>query len=158
MCRAPAVQSAAARAAASSPDGAPVIGPACPLCDVKDELVYFRGERAIVLWDPVPASPGHSLIVLRRHVASWFDATPEEQRELHRCIGVARAVIDVRHRPDGFTVGFEVGEAAGQAVPHVHIHVIPRYVGDVPDPLGGVRWVVPQRALYRSAPGTKKVG
>lgn len=146
---------AAASGDAGAPPGhgpaagdAPGDGHGCPLCVVNDDLVYFRGEHAVVLWDPMPVSRGHTLIVTRRHVASWFDATSEEQRELYRCIAVARAVIDVRHGPDGYTVGFEIGQAAGQAVPHLHMHVIPRYDGDVPNPLGGIRWVVSRRGAY----------
>lgn len=86
----------------------------------------------------------------RRHIPTWFDATPEEQQELTAAIEIARAAILARHQPDGFNIGMNLGPAAGQTVGHLHLHVIPRYAGDVPDPRGGVRWVVPQRADYWS--------
>jgi diadenosine tetraphosphate (Ap4A) HIT family hydrolase len=100
------------------------------------------------LWDGFPLSPGHALLVPRRHVATWFEALPEEQRELLEAIAAARDAILARHRPDGFNVGMNLGEAAGQTVPHLHLHVIPRYSGDVEDPRGGVRWVLPEKAAY----------
>ena len=107
-------------------------------------------RRRPTLWDNYPVSPGHALLVPRRHVPTWFDAAPEEQQELTAAIEIARAAILARHRPDGFNVGMNLGAAAGQTVGHLHLHVIPRYAGDVPDPRGGVRWVVPQRADYWS--------
>jgi diadenosine tetraphosphate (Ap4A) HIT family hydrolase len=88
------------------------------------------------------------LIVPRRHVADWCDASPEERRELMEAIDAARAAIRESHRPDGFNIGMNLGGAAGQTVAHLHLHVIPRYRGDVADPRGGVRWVLPERAAY----------
>jgi diadenosine tetraphosphate (Ap4A) HIT family hydrolase len=89
-------------------------------------------------------------LIPKRHVASWFDATAEEQAELMAGIELARREIARDHRPDGFNVGINVGAAAGQTVSHLHVHVIPRYTGDVADPRGGVRWVIPERADYWS--------
>ena len=100
------------------------------------------------LWDGFPVSPGHALLVPRRHVATWFDATDDERAELLAGIEHAREAIERRHGPAGFNVGMNLGEAAGQTVPHLHVHVIPRYTGDVEDPRGGVRWVVPSKAAY----------
>jgi diadenosine tetraphosphate (Ap4A) HIT family hydrolase len=97
---------------------------------------------------PGPASPGHALVVPRRHVAGWFDATRAEQRELLEAVDVARARIEASHAPDGFNIGVNVGAAAGQTVFHLHVHVIPRYTGDVPDPTGGVRLALPHRGNY----------
>jgi diadenosine tetraphosphate (Ap4A) HIT family hydrolase len=103
------------------------------------------------IWDGFPVSPGHALLIPRRHVESWFDASDDEQRELAAAIDRAREAIEARHRPDGFNVGMNLGAAAGQTVPHLHVHVIPRYAGDVENPRGGVRWVVPREAKYWSA-------
>lgn len=100
------------------------------------------------LWDGFPVSPGHALLVPRRHIATWFDALPDERAELMEAIDRARAAIEKEHRPAGFNVGMNLGEAAGQTVAHLHIHVIPRYECDVEDPRGGVRWVVPAKAAY----------
>ena len=81
-------------------------------------------------------------------MAGWFDATADERAALVRGIDVARAAILERHEPDGFNIGVNVGEAAGQTVFHLHVHLIPRYAGDVPDPRGGVRRLIPDKARY----------
>ena len=120
----------------------------CPFCEPSSDRVFHHGERVLALWDGFPVSPGHALVVPRRHVATWFDASREERREMMDAIDVARAAIEARHAPDGFNVGMNLGAAAGQTVPHLHLHVIPRYAGDVEDPRGGIRWVVPERADY----------
>jgi HKD family nuclease/diadenosine tetraphosphate (Ap4A) HIT family hydrolase len=112
---------------------------------------------ALGLWDAFPVSPGHALVVPRRHIATWWDATPEEQRSLLAAIAIAREEILRRYRPHGFNIGWNSGAAAGQTVFHLHVHVIPRYSGDVPDPRGGVRHVIPAKANYlakREAPPT----
>jgi len=100
------------------------------------------------LWDSYPVSPGHALLVTRRHVATWFDATPEERLELMAAIDIVRAAIISCHKPDGFNVGVNIGRAAGQTVFHLHVHVIPRYEGDVEDPTGGIRGVIPAKGNY----------
>jgi superfamily II DNA or RNA helicase/HKD family nuclease len=93
-------------------------------------------------------SPGHALLVPKRHFTSWFEATVEEQRELIEAIHIARSTIEQAHQPDGFNLGVNVGAAAGQTVPHLHVHVIPRYLGDMQDPRGGVRGVIPRMQNY----------
>jgi superfamily II DNA or RNA helicase/HKD family nuclease/diadenosine tetraphosphate (Ap4A) HIT family hydrolase len=97
-------------------------------------------------------SPGHALIIPRRHIASWFEATPDEQHALTTLIDVVRQAIERDYRPDGYNVGMNVGAAAGQTVPHLHLHVMPRYTGDVLDPRGGVRFVIPHKANYLATP------
>jgi superfamily II DNA or RNA helicase/HKD family nuclease len=123
----------------------------CPFCAPSSDKVFFPGELVVGIWDAFPVSPGHALLTPRRHVAEWFDATPEEQTELLRAIAVAKAVIETKHRPDGYNIGINVGRAAGQTVFHLHVHVIPRYMGDVPDPRGGVRHVIPSKGNYLAA-------
>lgn len=122
--------------------------PACPFCQPSPERTFHEGSLVLGLWDGFPVSPGHALVVPRRHIPTWFDATVEEQQELAAAVETARDAILARHRPDGFNVGMNLGAAAGQTVGHLHVHVIPRYAGDVEDPRGGVRWVVPERADY----------
>lgn len=95
-------------------------------------------------------SEGHTLVVPRRHVASVFGLSPTEQQELWGLLARVREALNERLRPDGFTIGINDGAAAGQTVGHAHIHVIPRRKGDVPDPRGGIRWVIPAKAAYRS--------
>ena len=95
-----------------------------------------------------PVSDGHLLVVTTRHVADWFEASEEEQRAVLRALDRGRQIILERHAADGFNVGVNIGEAAGQTIPHLHVHLIPRFDGDVPDPRGGVRHVIPSRGNY----------
>ena len=127
-------------------------GEPCPFCHPGAERTFFAGPLVLGLWDGYPVSPGHALLLPRRHVATWFEATEGERRDLLSGIDVARAAILERHQPDGFNVGMNLGPAAGQTVPHLHLHVIPRYAGDVEDPRGGIRWVLPERAAYWKNP------
>ena len=122
--------------------------PDCPFCSPDPDRVFFRGEKVFGLWDAYPVSEGHALVIPFRHVGSWFDATEEERSELLRAVSVAREQIEASRSPDGYNIGVNDGFAAGQTVGHLHLHVIPRYDGDVPDPRGGVRWVIPDRAPY----------
>lgn len=107
-------------------------------------------EWAVAFLDAFPVSPGHALIVSRRHVAGLFELSPEEQAGLWSLLGPTRDALLRDHVPTAFNVGVNVGAAAGQTVAHVHVHLIPRYDGDVDDPRGGVRWVVPAFADYWS--------
>jgi len=119
-----------------------------PFCDVDSGRVILHDDAVVALWDALPVSDGHALIVPRRHVPSWFDATPQEQQSLTGAIQHVREAIEERRIPDGYNIGINVDPAGGQTVPHLHLHVIPRYEGDVDDPRGGVRWVIPERAAY----------
>lgn len=105
----------------------------------------------IAFADGFPASPGHTLVIPRRHVASYFECTAEEKSALWGVVERVRDVLIERHGPDGFNVGFNAGAAAGQTVHHAHVHVIPRYRGDVLDPRGGVRHAV----IGQGHPGPK---
>jgi superfamily II DNA or RNA helicase/diadenosine tetraphosphate (Ap4A) HIT family hydrolase len=124
--------------------------PRCPFCEPDQERVFYRGRLVVGLWDAFPVSDGHALLVPKRHVTAWFDATPEEQSELTQAIAEARRAIEAVHSPDGYNIGVNVGQAAGQTVFHLHVHVIPRYAGDVPNPRGGVRHVLPGKGNYRT--------
>ena len=120
----------------------------CPFCSFDSADVLHESALAMVLTDTYPVSPGHCLVVPRRHVGSWFEVNAEERSEMLGLLDAARASILDAHRPASFNIGINDGPAAGQSVPHVHIHLIPRYTGDVPDPRGGVRWVLAERARY----------
>jgi superfamily II DNA or RNA helicase/HKD family nuclease len=102
----------------------------------------------IGLWDAFPVSPGHALLVTKRHTRDWFDASHEERVALTRAVEVARFAIERSFRADGYNIGINSGEAAGQTVFHLHVHVIPRVHGDVSDPRGGIRHVISKGANY----------
>jgi diadenosine tetraphosphate (Ap4A) HIT family hydrolase len=106
----------------------------CPFCAVSPERIFHTGALTVGLWDAFPVSTGHALVLPRRHVASWWEATEEEQRELIAGLAIAREEILKRHQPDAFNIGWNIGPVAGQTVFHLHVHIIPRYKGDVADP------------------------
>jgi diadenosine tetraphosphate (Ap4A) HIT family hydrolase len=101
-----------------------------------------------VIRDGFPVSPGHTLIIPKRHVASFFDVTDAERTDMMSLLAAARDDLDREFRPAGYNIGINDGAAAGQTVSHLHIHLIPRYEGDRDDPRGGVRWVLPDQAAY----------
>jgi ATP adenylyltransferase len=108
----------------------------------------LRDELVLGVWDGFPVSPGHALLIPKRHVETWFDASRSEQTALLQAIDVAKTMIEQRHAPDGFNIGINCGKSAGQTVFHLHVHLIPRFVGDVANPRGGVRHVIPEKADY----------
>ena len=120
----------------------------CPFCTPLVDRIVEETPLVLVLRDGYPISPGHTLVVLRRHVGSFFDATPGERTEILEAIVRAKRVLDESHSPLGYNVGVNDGPAAGQTIAHCHVHLIPRYAGDVDDPRGGVRWVIPDKARY----------
>lgn len=121
----------------------------CPFCQIEPGRIVASNELAFAISDRFPVNPGHTLAIPHRHVANWFEATPAEQRALMALVSEAKREMDSRpNPPDGYNIGINVGEAAGQTVMHLHVHLIPRFAGDVEDPRGGVRFVVPARGSY----------
>jgi diadenosine tetraphosphate (Ap4A) HIT family hydrolase len=121
----------------------------CVFCNqvLSGELVA-KNDRAVAFLDAFPLSPGHCLVVPRRHEADFLALTHEEEAAVWALVGSVRRHIEADRTPDGYNIGINVGEAPGQTVAHVHLHVIPRYLGDVPDARGGIRWIIPARAAY----------
>ncbi len=125
--------------------------PDCPFCtppDTQSNVARFQNELAYVREDKFPVSTGHLLIVSRRHAQNWFDLSDEEQAAIMALLNQARNWLAESYRPAGYNIGINCGEAAGQTVMHMHCHLIPRYDGDVADPRGGVRGVVPGKQKY----------
>ncbi|WP_315857548.1 HIT family protein [Microbulbifer agarilyticus] len=126
----------------------------CPFCailkgDVPRE-VFASNDLAFCIADGYPVTDGHTLIIPRRHIGSFFEVTCDERAALFSLLDKAKSLIDVEFGPSSYNVGINDGPAAGQTVPHLHIHLIPRYETDDSDPRGGVRWVVPEKADYWS--------
>jgi diadenosine tetraphosphate (Ap4A) HIT family hydrolase len=115
----------------------------CELCSPQD--VLLENALAYVRYDSNSLSLGHLLVIPKRHVASFFDMTGEEQAAVLALLTDAQKSIQKEHSPDGYNIGVNVGKAAGQSRMHVHVHLIPRYAGDVPDPRGGIRCVLSGR-------------
>ncbi len=120
----------------------------CPFCSVDPGRIVTQNELALALYDAFPLTPGHTLVVPRRHVADYFALTPDEQAALWDLVNRVRDDLSAESAPDGYNLGVNAGAAAGQTVDHVHVHVIPRRLGDREDPRGGVRWIFPERARY----------
>jgi diadenosine tetraphosphate (Ap4A) HIT family hydrolase len=105
-------------------------------------------DLAIAFRAGFPVSRGHALIVPRRHEPDFFSLTAEEQAAVIALVDPVRSVLDKEFCPDAYNLGVNAGKAAGQTILHTHLHVIPRYAGDVAEPRGGVRWVLPETARY----------
>jgi diadenosine tetraphosphate (Ap4A) HIT family hydrolase len=119
----------------------------CIFCS-PDRPLIAENDHAIAILDGFPVNPGHALIIPRRHAAAIFDLSPDEYSACFELVRVVKAILDESHHADGYNVGVNSGEAAGQTVMHAHIHVIPRYQGDVENPRGGVRHVIPGKGFY----------
>jgi diadenosine tetraphosphate (Ap4A) HIT family hydrolase len=122
--------------------------PECPFCTIKQDKMIAQDALTFTVRDTLPVSPGHTLILLKRHIASIFDATKEEVAALWETVQQARSGLIKEFSPDGFNIGINDGLASGQTILHLHIHIIPRYKGDMPDPRGGIRWIFPDKAKY----------
>ena len=120
----------------------------CPFCQLPVSRIVEENAHAVLILDGYPVSPGHSLVIPKRHVGSFFEVNEVERTALLALLDRAKELVAGQHRPDGYNIGINDGAAAGQTVPHLHIHLIPRYDGDQADPRGGVRWVMPQKADY----------
>ena len=124
----------------------------CPFCQIAagntDTELVAESAHSVVFYDQYPVSDGHALVIPRRHQADLFDLDPGERVDAWALLDTARELLLERFNPDGFNIGVNTNEAAGQTVDHAHIHLIPRYQGDVEDPRGGIRWVIPGEAPY----------
>ena len=123
----------------------------CPFCTLPANRIVLENFDGMVIDDGFPISPGHTLIIPRRHVGSFFDLSEAERNSLLSLLEGAKRRLDKQFGPDGYNIGINDGLAAGQTVPHLHIHLIPRFHGDREDPRGGVRWIIPEKADYWSS-------
>jgi ATP adenylyltransferase len=121
----------------------------CAFCDgSQEDLILQEKGLVFAMADKFPVSPGHTLIVPRRHCSDYFLLTSEEQAACWGLVNKMKLLLDRQYHPDGYNIGINNLQAAGQTIPHVHIHLIPRYQGDVPRPQGGIRGVIPAMKEY----------
>lgn len=118
----------------------------CPFCDNKQ--IIISNQLAFAIFDKYPVSEGHMLIIPYRHISSYFDLSDEEKIAILELANAVKDFLNKKFSPVGFNLGFNIGECAGQTIMHAHCHLIPRYKGDVLDPRGGIRGVIPNRKLY----------
>jgi len=128
----------------------------CPFCNPADQDIVAKNALCYAFWDHYPVSQGHLLVIPFRHTPDFFSLTTEEKAALVSLIDACRDVLEEKFSPAGYNIGFNVGEAAGQTVMHCHCHVIPRYAGDVPNPRGGVRGVLPKKKGYCRIHGDRR--
>lgn len=117
----------------------------CPFCQFD---AYLENNLCYARFDLYPVTQGHTLIIPKRHVATWFDMSREEQIAALELIEQAKSYLSDKFQPAGFNIGANCGAVAGQTIDHAHIHLIPRYHGDMTDPKGGVRGVIPEKQKY----------
>jgi diadenosine tetraphosphate (Ap4A) HIT family hydrolase len=123
----------------------------CPLCDevATGGALIVDADTTVALLDKHSVSPGHCLILPRRHVDSVWELSREDVLALYEVMAETRHIVRSRFEPDGYNIGVNAGKAAGQTIDHLHVHLIPRYLGDNVDPRGGIRWILPKRAMHR---------
>lgn len=122
--------------------------PDSPFYPIAPERLLLETPRCVAFLDTNPVSKGHALVIAKTMTASLFDLPVEVQAELWETVRRVREILIERFRPDGFNIGVNDGTAAGQTVLHAHVHIIPRYLNDVADPRGGIRWIIPAKARY----------
>ncbi|MCD8516691.1 MAG: HIT family protein [Burkholderiaceae bacterium] len=127
----------------------------CPFCTLPQDRIVDQNDLAMAIRDGFPVSPGHTLVIPKRHVGSFFELGEEEVQAMMGLLKKAKANLDKEFNPDSYNIGVNDGSQAGQTVSHVHMHLIPRYEGDVKDPRGGVRWLIPEKADYWSDSGSQ---
>lgn len=121
----------------------------CIFCNLdQNREILAENDLAIAFYDAFPVNPGHTLIIPKRHVANYFELTEEECVAIQALLKIVKDTVEERFNPDGYNIGVNVNAAAGQSVFHVHMHLIPRYKGDVENPKGGVRGVIPSKQKY----------
>lgn len=123
----------------------------CVFCSPSAEVI-IESASAYSIFDKFPVSDGHALIIPKRHVSSYFELTQNEQIACQLNLAEMKKIIDEKYNPDGYNIGININEAAGQTIPHVHIHLIPRYKGDVENPVGGIRNIIPDKGDYVTNP------
>ncbi|KOA18068.1 AP-4-A phosphorylase [Clostridium homopropionicum DSM 5847] len=111
----------------------------CLFCNYPKEKYIVENAFAFAIYDNFPVNEGHALIIPKRHFESFFEATEEEVKGIYKLLHEVKRNIDKKYKPDGYNVGINVGEYGGQTIMHLHVHLIPRYKGDVENPRGGIR-------------------
>lgn len=120
----------------------------CPFCNTDPKKILVSSEICYAIFDRYPVTRGHILVIPFRHFPDYFESTPREVEAFDAMVRECRDYLEGEYHPDGYNVGVNVGYAAGQSVPHMHIHVIPRYEGDTWHPRGGIRGVIPEKQDY----------
>ena len=121
----------------------------CFFCkSIKNKDFELENEHALARFDDFPVNNGHLEVIPKRHVKDWWDINLEEKIAIFNLLDEAKMIIDQKYNPDAYNIGMNLGEEAGQSIMHLHVHLIPRYRGDVENPRGGVRGIIPEKQNY----------
>lgn len=123
----------------------------CIFCDylnLDPEDIIADNQLFYSRWDKNPVSNGHLLIIPKRHIESFFSLNDQDLLAMYALIKEAKIAVEKQYHPDGYNIGVNDGIAAGRTIHHFHLHIIPRYEGDVEDPRGGVRHILPGKGFY----------
>ncbi len=120
----------------------------CPFCNVNDSAIILESKYSFAVYDKFPVNKGHLLIIPKSHISNYFALTQNEKNDIWKLTDKASEFLTEKYSPSGFNIGINVNKSAGQTIPHVHIHLIPRYKNDAKDPTGGVRGVIPEKQKY----------
>jgi diadenosine tetraphosphate (Ap4A) HIT family hydrolase len=120
----------------------------CIFCNIDKENILYQDDSWFAVYDNFPVSKGHVLLIPKRHVKTYFELNYIELASVGLNINIIKHILDKKFKPTGYNIGINCGESAGQTVMNCHIHIIPRYDGDVSDPRGGVRGVIPEMQKY----------
>ena len=118
----------------------------CLLCEKHDYIL--ENDYGYAIYDDYPVSLGHMLIIPKKHIVDFFGADEQTRLHLFKLLDEAKQLLDEKYHPDGYNIGMNCQMAAGQSIMHLHIHLIPRYIGDTPSPKGGIRGVIPGKMSY----------
>jgi len=120
----------------------------CIFCNIEKNRIVLENKIAYAIYDNFPVSQGHMLIIPKKHFNNYFDTDQYTKDKMWELLDSCKELIDRKFIPDAYNIGINCGEAAGQSVMHFHIHLIPRYAGDIANPKGGVRGVIPDKRIY----------
>ncbi|MDQ3075921.1 MAG: HIT domain-containing protein [bacterium] len=120
----------------------------CLFCNISKQDVISENDFCFAIWDGFPVSTGHALIIPKRHTLSFFDLNEDEITKMFSLVCEVKDVIQKKYNPDGYNIGINDGVSAGRTIHHLHLHLIPRYEGDIPNPRGGVRHIIPGKGFY----------
>lgn len=120
----------------------------CPFCQPESQVIIQRFQHCYAIRDRFPVSPGHILVIPYEHTLDWFTASEDVRLDIMKSVQILKEHLDSQFAPGGYNIGMNCGELAGQTVMHLHLHLIPRYSGDMADPRGGVRGVIPSKQKY----------
>ena len=120
----------------------------CPFCNMVSDKILIENKYAYAVYDKYPVTEGHILIITKKHIKDYFEASEKEKEAIFSLMEEAKNFLDQKYEVDGYNIGLNCGYEAGQTIMHLHMHLIPRYEGDIDDPTGGVRGVIPEKRVY----------